>query len=732
MSFFNELKRRNVYRVAAAYVVAGWLLTEVLTTVLPTLGAPDWTGRAVVLVFALGFLPTCVLAWVYEFTPDGIRKQSDIDSEEGPAAAPARRPQVLTIGAVVLVVLVLAVLGSQQAGDEQATRVAPVEKSVAVLPFVNMSNNPDNEYFSDGLTETLLHMLAQIPELKVAARTSSFAFKGRNLPIGEIATALGVAHVLEGSVQRVGDNVRITAQLIRASDQFHIWSQSYDRNLDDIFAIQDEIAQQVGSALTESLLGRRDSAGGLSTDSTDAYDLYLQALQHRSTFSFWGLQAEEDLLKGALTVDPDFTAAKVALAFNYQRQAETGRMQGDAALREIDALVAQVLAVSPNDVGARALQGFSHVVKESGAGTADALRAAIGQLQSLVAEHPDAFEPRLLLVRLLMSLRELEQARDVMQAGLQRDPLNPQLLYELATVHLQLEAWDEARSAAERSLELEPRQPNVYTILATLSKQAGDGVAVARHLLDAINADPADYELHAMLADFLYELGLVEQADDFRDRVISIAPTSEVAFRLDMLRAIVTGDDEALAARARDAIAAGTENRRNTVGYAVANLLDVAIRRDSIDEALLFIESHFPGVFDMNSPQHPAVNRSVQIGALNAWYLSLPRDDMVERLLELRRVAEAFGLRLEDDPVSHVDILCLLGEHEQAIAIALERILSQPVLARLGWERRLQYAQYAPLREDPRIRDALRQSAADRAAASERIAAYLDSYAAAE
>ena len=250
MSFFVELKRRNVFRVAAAYLVAGWLVTEVLTTLLPTLGAPDWVSRAVVLVFALGLLPTVVLAWVYQITPAGIRRQSEVDSEGSLAARRGRRLEVLTVVAVVFGILFLAVTGSQRDEDSGVVPIDSVPPmSIAVLPFVNMSDSKDNEYFSDGLTETLLHMLAQYPDLKVAARTSSFAFKNRNLPIGEIAAALGVAHVLEGSVQRAGDRVRITAQLIRSRDQFHVWSANYDRTVDDIFAIQDEIAAEVGTAL---------------------------------------------------------------------------------------------------------------------------------------------------------------------------------------------------------------------------------------------------------------------------------------------------------------------------------------------------------------------------------------------------------------------------------------------------------------------------------------------------
>ena len=317
MSFFAELRRRNVFRVAAAYVVVGWLLTEVLTTLLPAFGAPDWMSRAVMLIFALGFLPTIVLSWVYEITPEGIRKDHEVDREAAVRAPRSFKLELLVIGTVIVGVILISVVGSRTDIAMTATN-APVvdDASVAVLPFVNLSGSNDNQYFSDGLTETLLHMLTQYADLKVAARTSSFAFRDSNLTIKDIARALEVAHVLEGSVQRSGDRVRITAQLIRASDGFHVWSSNFDRTVEDIFAIQDEIAAEVGSALSLSLLGDAGTSrvAATSTQNADAYDIYLQALESRSTFSYEGLRAAESLLKGALAIDPDFLEAKVELA----------------------------------------------------------------------------------------------------------------------------------------------------------------------------------------------------------------------------------------------------------------------------------------------------------------------------------------------------------------------------------------------------------------------------------
>ena len=256
MSLFDELKRRNVFRVALAYLVVGWLLTEVLTTILPTLGAPDWAARAVILIFAFGFLPAIIISWFYELTPEGIKRDDEVRQNESTASRPGNALQLVTIAGAVILVLFLGLFSAQQGVDDGVPTDAPIsDASVAVLPFVNMSSDQDNEYFSDGLTDTLLHMLAQHPELNVAARTSSFAFKHQDMTIVEIAKMLGVAHVLEGSVQRAGDRVRVTAQLIRADDGFHVWSETYDLTFDDIFGIQDQIAERVANALTVSLLG---------------------------------------------------------------------------------------------------------------------------------------------------------------------------------------------------------------------------------------------------------------------------------------------------------------------------------------------------------------------------------------------------------------------------------------------------------------------------------------------
>jgi len=728
VSLFEQLKRRNVFRVAAAYIVVGWLLTEVLTTLLPAFGAPGWVSKAVMLTFALGFLPTVVFSWIYELTPDGIKKESEVIRDESFSQNKSGKLEYITITAVVIGVVFVAIVSSRSGIDESSRTTAVVsDASVAVLPFVNMSDNEDNRYFSDGLTETLLHMLTQIPDLKVAARTSSFAFRNQNKTIVEIARALEVAHVLEGSVQRSGDRVRITAQLIRADDGFHVWSENYDRTLDDIFGIQDEIAGKVGGALSKSLLGEADgeAIAGITTIIPDAYDLYLQALQARSTNSYGGLRAAEDLLKGALTIDPYFLDAKTELANNYWHQVETGLMNQDIAFTEIIAIADQVLAERPTDAEALAIRMFADKSARAQQDGPQVFLEAVGELEEIVATDPVALQPKILLTRCYQRLRQFDKAVALMEDALQRDPFNPRIHYELGSLHAALEQWDDARSALEKSLEIEPAQPNAYANLAGLSLQAGDGVGYLQQFLKANEVDPADFELPGIIAAFLYELGLVEEGDDFRSRVMAIAPTSEIAYRIELLRAISNGDEQASIASARRAIEDDIDDRRFAYVGAVQHLLRVAARQGTIAEESAYLQEQAPAILDIDVKTAPMKYRAAQYAAFDAWYVSLPRDEMLNRLERLWEIARSLGFDPANDPGTHVGILALRGDIDDAIEVALTDLFSESVAANPGWRRTFSQAQYTEIVADPRIQAAMQRWEDEEAALRDQIKTYL-------
>jgi len=266
MSLFTELKRRNVIRVAIAYLVASWLLLQVVDVIGPILRLPDDVARYVLFLLVIGFIPAVVFAWAFELTPEGVKRDSPATHSHSAKAGSTHKLDraIMVILALAVALLLLDRLGSGPVApgpaptQQVATRGAaaasnplnPVlEKSVVVLPFVTMSNGPDDDYFADGLTEEIINTLAQVPDLLVTARTSAFHFKGQNLPVADIAAQLGVDHVVEGSVRRAGDQLRITAQLVRAEDGFHLWSETYDRRTQDTFAMQVDIAEKVASAL---------------------------------------------------------------------------------------------------------------------------------------------------------------------------------------------------------------------------------------------------------------------------------------------------------------------------------------------------------------------------------------------------------------------------------------------------------------------------------------------------
>ena len=727
MSLTQELRRRSVFRVAAAYLVVGWLLTEVLTTILPTLGAPEWAARAVILIFAFGFIPAVVLAWFFEITPDGIKLDREVDRDDPAHGKVTRRIDQVTIATAVVLIILVGLFSARYTGDDvTGPGVEASATSVAVLPFVNMSDDADNEYFSDGLTETLLHMLAQIPDLKVAARTSSFAFKGQNRSVQEIARALDVAHILEGSVQRVGDRVRITAQLIRASDGFHVWSKEYNRTLDDIFAIQDEIAGEVGGALSHSLLGEVTTTpmAGVTTANADAYDLFLKARKERLTYSYGGLEAAEDLLQGALLIDPDFTEAKTELASSYIHQLETGLLDQRTALNRVIALTDQALEERPDDPVAQSTSLFAKAISLSLQGDPLAISDLVDNLEAIVAASPSELEPRILLVRAYTMVQRLEDALPVLQGSLSLDPFNPMLHYEMGTAYMRLQRWDDARASLERSLEIEPSQPNAYTNLGNIALQAGDGVAFARHFLSAIEVDPRDHELPGLLAVFLYQLGLNDIADDLRDRVLALNPTSEVAYQIELTRAKSLNDTEASVAAARRAIADDIQDRRFAFGGAIQYLLRNAAREDRIDEELEWIEAQRPGIFDVDASRVRQKFRNAQGVALEAWMQVMPREEVNRRLDQVLSSVDALGVDPTENPKMHLGILVIRGQTEEAIKVALEEVFTQSVALNLNWRETFSQPQFAEIVADARVQEALRRWEEEEAALRGKVQSY--------
>jgi len=328
-TFFTELKRRNIFRVAGAYAVVGWILAQIAALAADSFGAPDWVMKMIIVVLGIGFPIALVLAWAFEMTPEGMKLAEGVKGGDSIAAKTGRKLDFAILGGLVLVGALI--VGSRFLPQKLATPDITVQTetskttetderpSIAVLAFADMSADGDQEYFSDGMAEEILNALAKIPDLRVAGRTSSFSFKGKNEDLTIIGQTLRVGHILEGSVRKQGEKVRITAQLIKADDGFHLWSETYDGTLDDIFDLQEKIARAIAGELQVLLnVGEDIRLAEELTQNKQAYDLYLQGRALiRQSFSEGAMAKAVTLLEGAVALDPQFADAWAELGHAY-------------------------------------------------------------------------------------------------------------------------------------------------------------------------------------------------------------------------------------------------------------------------------------------------------------------------------------------------------------------------------------------------------------------------------
>ncbi len=539
MSFIAELKRRNVIRMAGLYLVGAWLIVQVAETLLPIFGTPGWALKTLVVLLALGFVPALVFSWVFELTPQGLKRDSEIPSSDSIAPQTARRmDRLIFVGLLALIAAIAAdrywPRAGQVAESDAATRAssdsaqpsdskqpAPARvkteitapaNSIAVLPFVNMSSDPEQEYFSDGISEEILNVLARTPELQVAARTSSFSFKGGKREVPEIARALNVRMVLEGSVRKQGERVRITAQLIDAQNGFHLLSKTFDRDLKDIFAIQDEIARAIADELKVKL-GTAPAPGATSagTRNIEAYDLYLQGL------GLWQLRREDSLWKAiglferAAAADPEFAEAHAGLALVYAVLADysarityaESRLKArdhaeralglDSNLPEPYAVLAQLAfrerrratgdVLSQRGISLNPSFATAHQWRGTSLMEAGDLKAGLASL-----ERASALDPRSRVVAnnhgwLLISLGRYAEANVVCERVLAFAPDYAYCLDNIAFTHLSSGNLDAARTALERRVAVsKPQALGLVTRLVDALQGRGDRTQVAARL----------------------------------------------------------------------------------------------------------------------------------------------------------------------------------------------------------------------------------------------------------
>ncbi|MCU0988348.1 MAG: tetratricopeptide repeat protein [Xanthomonadales bacterium] len=534
MSLFSELKRRNVFRVAAAYAAVAWLLIQVAETVFPLFGFDDSPARVMVIVLAIAFIPAMIFTWAFQLTPEGLKRDRDIDRTQPAPPGSGRQLDRMIMLALALALGYFAfdkfvldprresarreqaaaqVEAARQAGRSEALIESYGDKSIAVLAFDDMSPNGDQEYLSDGIAEELLNLLARIPELRVISRSSAFSYKGRDINLAKVARELNVAHILEGSVRKSGNQVRITVQLIDARTDTHLWSRTYDRTLDDLFAVQDEIAAAVVKQLKLTLLGEIPTI-----EETDpaAYALLLQARHLGRQGTAEGYAQSIALYQQALAILADYPAAWDGLAANYINQANKSLRPLDEGYALARAAAERALAIDPDYAAAHARLGWIAMIYDND------LPLAARRLQQALALEPS--NPGIVgnAAALLFTLGRLQDSVALDEYSSAHDPVSPTGYANLGRSYLAVGRWDEAIAAYQTALRLSPDRIAVHyfigvalllqgeaeAALASMRQEGFEllrllGLALAYHTLG--DADAADAALEELIAGYEHD-----------------------------------------------------------------------------------------------------------------------------------------------------------------------------------------------------------------------------------
>lgn len=531
MSLIRELKRRNVFRVAAAYIVISWLVAQVAEFAFENFGAPDWVLKVVVMLLVLGLPIALVFAWAFELTPEGVKLEKDVDRKKSITPNTGRKLNVLTIGALLIAVAIL--LADRFSGPDEpdplltetATAALPAdtaggtpEKSIAVLPFVAMTASPDDEFFADGLSEELLNVLARIDELKVAGRTSSFYYKGKNEDLRSIAESLGVAHILEGSVRRSGKQIRVTAQLIKADDGFHLWSNTYNTEDGDVFAIQDSIAEDVAVAMKARLLGDSSPVRAASEENAEAQNLFLIARAAIAERGLQNVRRARELYAEASALDPEQPrylagyATAVALQFWNFRD-----ISPDEAIYEAGNAIDAALALGEPDADTLAVAGLVEELRAVTASDPAAKERALAYYRRAVKLEPDNVLALQWLASIYLDINEPAIARENFEKVVELDPLNTLALTGLSQAYLMLGRHDDARSHLYKVQHLFPELGMAFRYLSGLEYQTGRLDRATVWGARAINLDPNPLEIYSLILSYK-AFGWADEALDIAER----------------------------------------------------------------------------------------------------------------------------------------------------------------------------------------------------------------------
>ncbi len=453
-NFFAELKRRNVYKVAVAYLVVSWLLIQAASIFLPAFDAPPWVMKVFIIVIIFGFPVALIFSWAFEITPEGIKLESEIEPTKSIARRTGRKIVAVTIALAVVAagLFVYQLLRSNNAVAPRQSEAATVpNKSIAVLPFDNLSRDPDNAYFCEGVQDEILTRLAKVADLKVISRTSTQHFKSAPDNLPQIAKQLGVANILEGSVQKASDQVRVNVQLINALTDAHLWADTYDRKLTDIFAVESDIAKTIAETLQARLTGsEKSSIAKTPTVNPEAYELYLKGKFFAEKRTGADLRKSIEYYDQAIAKDPGYPLAYVGLADSHLLLTAYGAISTKEAASPARAALKKALALDDSLAQAHASSGLLANLELD-------LNRAITELERAIQLNPNYATAHHWIALPLMAIGQSDRAIVEGKRAIELDPLSLICNADLAWVYFNARRYDETEAQARKTLEMDPR-----------------------------------------------------------------------------------------------------------------------------------------------------------------------------------------------------------------------------------------------------------------------------------